>query len=191
MFCLNCGKEIKDDATFCIACGQKVGEATTGSGSNSNSNSEMLLDYDIERLIGKKQEYYVPKFKIMKQTGKKTSWNWGAFLFSAMWFVYRKMYLYAVLTFFVAGGLSYISSYLSFAFYIVLGIFGNYIYMNHLEGISKEANTMDASNKEMFILKKGGVNLTAVIVIMVISAVLSIAISFLYASVIIAALSMM
>ncbi len=190
MFCLNCGKEISDNATFCAACGQKVGNSSTTTGETSTASSpEMLIDYDVERLIGEKREYYVPKFKEMKQTGKKTSWNWCAFLFSTFWLVYRKMYLYGAIFFLVINGLSYISTYLSFAASICMGVFGNYIYMNRLESLSKEANLLDAGMKEQFIAKKSGVNLTAVIIILAIYVLLIFLLVFVFASLFALALS--
>lgn len=183
MFCLNCGKEIADNATFCPACGQRVGNSSSSDNSSTTTDatSEILIDYDVECLIGEKSEYYIRKFKLMKQTGKKTSWNWCSFLFSTLWFVYRKMYLYAFILFLVGSGLSYISSYLSFAVTICAGIFGNYIYMTHLESLAKEANLLDSGMKEQFIKKKSGVNLAAVIVIAIVYVILLFLISFVIA----------
>jgi hypothetical protein len=40
--------------------------------------------------IGAKR--YVDKFRKMELTGKKISWNWGAFFFTPYWFFYRKLY---------------------------------------------------------------------------------------------------
>lgn len=39
---------------------------------------------------------YIPKFYKMEKTGKKASFNWAAFFFGPIWFLYRKMYTYGI-----------------------------------------------------------------------------------------------
>ena len=39
---------------------------------------------------------FILKFRDMEKTGKKRSWNWGAFFFGELYFFYRKMYRQAV-----------------------------------------------------------------------------------------------
>ena len=52
---------------------------------------------------------------------------------------------------------------MAFCGYIVLGIFGNYIYMNFLEKKAAQMKAMNEPYKTQFAAKNGGVNTTAVI----------------------------
>ncbi len=44
-------------------------------------------------VIGKRAEYYLPKFQSYDGAGSLLSWNWPAFFVTSGWFLYRKMYL--------------------------------------------------------------------------------------------------
>ena len=53
-------------------------------------------------VIGEKNTvYYLEKFQRFDQqeSGLKASWNWSTFLFSGLWLLYRKIYLYAMFDF--------------------------------------------------------------------------------------------
>ena len=52
---------------------------------------------DYASVVQKNSQSYIPKFMRMSKTGAKNSWNWAAFFFAPFWFVYRKMYGWAVL----------------------------------------------------------------------------------------------
>lgn len=47
--------------------------------------------------VSKSTQHYLDCFDKYKETGKKVSWNWSAFFFLYLWFLYRKMYLYGFL----------------------------------------------------------------------------------------------
>lgn len=133
------------------------------------------------QLIDTKTEYYVPKFNEMRSQSKSTSWNWPAFLITPYWMLYRKMYgigaaILAVdlVVSFAGSGLL---SLLALIGYICCGIFGNSIYMKHLEKKADEARCMDDFSKYQFISANKGVSLaaaliTAVVRMIVVSALL-------------------
>mgnify|MGYP001090271951 CR=1 FL=1 len=129
-------------------------------GTQSNNN-------DVALCIGKNSEYYIPKFNEMKAGNKKNSWNWCSFLFAPYWFIYRKMYGIGIGVLVVAFILSLIPSYLlsilSLGGYIALGIFGNYLYMQHIDSIVQQMATMPDIAKRQFASEKGGVNKNALI----------------------------
>ncbi|MBQ6714720.1 MAG: DUF2628 domain-containing protein [Clostridia bacterium] len=64
---------------------------------------------EAKRFVFSNTGRYIPKFAAAN-AGKKTSWNWFAFLFPCSWFLSRKMYLYGVL----AGILTVLSALFSY-----------------------------------------------------------------------------
>lgn len=54
---------------------------------------------DIRVFVGKNADYYLHRWELIEKTGLTRSWNWSAFLFTWIWMVYRKMYLYAFIAF--------------------------------------------------------------------------------------------
>jgi len=50
---------------------------------------------------------FVTVFKKQEKTGKKASWNWGAFFFGAYYFLYRKMYKQGLLLFLLNMAINY------------------------------------------------------------------------------------
>lgn len=102
--------------------------------------------------FGRNFGYYERYYRKFRETGKKVSWNWCSFLFSPMWFFSRKMYLFGGLLAFISSVLQlgntmlyqYIDdprmsalllpwSLLNLIFFIALGMFGNYLYITHME----------------------------------------------------------
>lgn len=163
MFCSKCGRQLTEDMAFCIQCGTPVSQQHSAQHNHTNY-TQSQLDPDVERLVGVKQEYYLPKFRQFKTLNKKTSWNWSAFLCTMWWFVYRKMYLYAL----CVWGINILVSAMTdgagmLLVNIAAGVFGNYIYMNYLEEQASQAKMMMPAEKESFLNKKSGVNKGAVV----------------------------
>ncbi len=52
---------------------------------------------EAKRFVLSNTQRYIPKFAAAN-AGKRTSWNWMAFLFPCPWFLGRKMYLYGILS---------------------------------------------------------------------------------------------
>ena len=125
-----------------------------------------MVDPEVADLIGTNTPYYVDKFNHMKLQGKLTSWNWAAFFFGPIWMIYRKMYLYGGIgagVAFVLPSLGNVGAVLSLAGYIALGVLGNHLYMNHLEGVVTQARMMAQPQKNQLLLQKKDVNTAAAI----------------------------
>lgn len=80
----------------------KEGESGANFGPNVRvlEPKEKLGDYTVEewgKAIGKKHEYYVPRFFAMDKANRKISVNFMAFLFPVAWAFYRKMYKFGAL----------------------------------------------------------------------------------------------
>lgn len=139
--------------------------------SNYQSYQSSNIDFEVQQLIGTKSEYYIPKFQELKLQNKKTSWNWAAFLVTPYWMIYRKMYGYGAGLLGVAFLLSLIGSgflsLLSLAGYIILGIYGNNIYMKFLENKATQAKAMSEPYKTQFINTNSGTNTTATVLTVV------------------------
>ena len=49
----------------------------------------------------RKQEFYLPYFRRAEERGfPPLSWNWPVFFFGILWFLYRKLYVWALIVFF-------------------------------------------------------------------------------------------
>ena len=170
MFCTNCGKELPEGSKFCTNCGTMAENVNTEAKTEPQFYQSDVIDEDVKSLIGEKQEYYVPKFSMLKQLGKKASWNWCAFLLTPAWFFYRKMYVYGLvmILFNITVG-NLLNGVVTIAVSAVLGVFGNYIYMDYLEKQSLQMKSMPDTVKETFIREKGGTSWPAVFVSFLIS----------------------
>jgi len=124
-----------------------------------------VIDRDVVAFVGTNQEYYIPKFQMLKMQNKKTSWNWPAFLFAPYWFVYRKMYGYGFAALAVAFLITLVDvpiiSILSLGGYIAVGIFANYIYMLWAESGANRAKGINEPFKTQHLSNMGGVSTTA------------------------------
>ncbi|MFN3681915.1 MAG: DUF2628 domain-containing protein, partial [Nitrospira sp.] len=118
-----------------------------------------------ERFIGPHAEHYLHVFKKFSSDGRPRfalSWNWPAFLFSFLWFLYRKMYLHA----FVYAVGPVVSVYLthdpftSLVWGVMAGVTGHYLYYWHcreqIENIQKMEG-MTATAYEAALKDAGGV----------------------------------
>lgn len=131
----------------------------------ANQNSAYHIDpNDLAVFVGAENNgYYMQKYTEMNMSNSKNSWNWAAFLISAPWMLYRKMYKNALI---YMGGILLISlalPYFSIALPILSGIFGNHFYFKHAEEKLKSASMMSGYEKNMFISREGGTNVGAAI----------------------------
>lgn len=119
--------DVSDDETVCRFCHQafpKESPRCTKCGAPNLENRTQFQQFDFLGGVDKDQEIaegvtadeakqfvivntprYIPKFLSFFR-GKKTSWNWIAFLFPAHWFFSRKMYSNGI----IAAALSIIAS---------------------------------------------------------------------------------
>jgi len=185
VFCKECGNKNEHDAKYCINCGTSLSVDTAKEEYKDNLNISKELyqenykttfdDKDIEDFVYKNTEYYIPKFNTIKQTGQQTSWNWIAFLIPAYWALYRKMYLIGA----IVIGVSLILPIGPMASFIVnvavsigFGLYGNYLYLNHIEKRLDSIRHLNNDEREEAIRSNGGVNLLLAIAVPVIGFIL-------------------
>lgn len=65
---------------------------------------------DIAAAVRSNTNRFMPLFKRF-ETGKKTGWNWGAFLFGPYYLLFRKMYAQGIGLLCLQGAISYLGSY--------------------------------------------------------------------------------
>jgi type IV pilus assembly protein PilA len=113
MLCSQCGAAAGAGAQFCSQCGSPLHAAATGPPDRGD------VEY-VEAAIGPRNtDYYLRKFERFGSGGGYASWNWPAFFVPLLWMLYRKMWLWAALYFFVTPIA------LSFMFAIVLALLPN------------------------------------------------------------------
>ena len=140
---------------------------TNGYAQNNYANNDPRLEF-----VGTNQYYYSQKFSEMTLQNKNSSWNWCAFLFAPWWFIYRKMYAWGfgylgislLLTVLPKWGIIlFLSLAAPITARILFGVFGNNIYMKHLNKLVSEGATYPPTVRPSFVSRKGGVNLGALV----------------------------
>ncbi|SQI35680.1 Protein of uncharacterised function (DUF2628) [Leminorella richardii] len=102
------------------------------------------------------------------------SWNWTAFFFGAFWFIYRKMYLYAVLYLVLGFVLASVQELMgisevminvtSIVLGVAAGIWANRLYKMHIDKKIAETLSYAKGNDIIPALKaKGGTNIGALL----------------------------
>jgi len=128
----------------------------------------------MEILVGKNQDYYIPKFEVFEKTGNAISWNWSAFAFGIFWMVYRKMYLFSFLALVLISVINILETYINISHFldfllsvwlwVGFGLFGNYLYYIHVKNKIQEISKAfpDEKEQEIILAKEGGISWTAV-----------------------------
>ena len=119
LVCRRCGHKNSPEALFCNRCGAPVSQ-----GFSANQNSEKNINtpygriiinplfapqdpneeidgipaWKLSAVVGKNSERVIPQFKFFAKTGRKTSLNLFAMLFTPFYFLYRKMYSLGIIT---------------------------------------------------------------------------------------------
>ena len=164
--CAQCQQQNQDDANFCYQCGTGLapftGPTAAFSGTTtSRSDSELWRTF-----IGPNADRYLQqfqKFGTPQSPRFALTWNWPAFLYiSFLWFLYRKMYLYAAV--YAIGPM--VSTYLTgdmtsgMVWSIVAGATANYVYYWHCrEQITaiKQQTWNDQAKQQAAMKESGGV----------------------------------
>jgi hypothetical protein len=135
--CSKCEQQNPDDAQFCSQCGAPFGGEAT-----QTAEAQSLPDMDEPALwrsfIGQNADRYLEQFRKFTKAGEPRfalTWHWPAFLFDPfLWFLYRKMYMYAavyaigpVLSAYFTGDLT-----VGIVWRIMAGVSANYIYYWHV-----------------------------------------------------------
>lgn len=122
MFCPNCGTENDTSAKFCTRCGTPLPEAPREAAAVSpqTRQPEDLEPY-YKAIIGpRNQDYYLRHFARFDAKGRAgPSWHWPAFFVTFWWLLYRKLWLYALIYFFLPAAASFVIGFL-------YGIAGDY-----------------------------------------------------------------
>jgi hypothetical protein len=155
--CDKCATPNPDDALFCHQCGTPL----------TQPGSAPLDEVQLWRaFIGPNSDRYLEQFR--KFTVGPTprfalTWHWPAFLVDPfLWFLYRKMYLYAlvyavgpVISAYVTGDFT-----VGIVWRIMAGASANYIYFWHIKEHLKtmrEQGTIDRTRQEHLLRDLGGV----------------------------------
>lgn len=104
MFCPKCGNSNDNSAKFCSGCGSVLPQSVKD---ESPTQAEIDVpnnpDEFYKAIVGpKNQDYYLSQFSRFDSNGKvSASWHWPAFFVTFYWFLYRKMWLNALIYFFL------------------------------------------------------------------------------------------
>ena len=168
--CGQCHQQNPDDANYCHQCGTALASNTATAETLADIPSPTTVYQSEEALwrqfIGPHADRYLAQFKKFSSNGQPKfalSLNWPAFLFiSFLWFLYRKMYLHAVV--YAVGPM--LSTYLTgditvgLVWIIMAGATANYLYYWHCkEQIAeiKKAVGMNHAAQEAALKEAGGV----------------------------------
>lgn len=179
-YCENCGAMVMDDGKFCENCGARLPEDVVVEAVDvvierpKNYGSPAADAREVrERLVGTKQEYYLPRFEKMETLNSVTGWNWAAFFFSTVWMMYRKMYVFGGAVWLASNLLSAIGlGSLGVVISIAMGVLGNYLYMKDINNRVDKAMDMQPEERELYIQKNSGTGWVGVIVLFALSMVL-------------------
>ncbi len=179
-FCPVCG--VKLDAQYTAAGTGRQGNYQsdqynsyqyTGDAQNSFLNSlfhpEEQWDQDMYEeayhFMGENQAFYGRKFQKMQAVRGTTDWNWCSFLFGGLWAFYRKMYLVGLIVLAASSILAcipVIGWVLSVGLSVCFGIWGNYLYMKHVQDSVCKYTRFSDTEKNLCYHSKGGVSVGAV-----------------------------
>ncbi|WP_432738468.1 DUF2628 domain-containing protein [Maridesulfovibrio sp. FT414] len=106
--------------------------------------------------IGPEYYYYRSMFRqFAANHGRfRSTWNWCAFFFGPVWFLYRKMYVWAMVS--LAAG---VIPYLAIPLMIGCGLAGNYLYYrDFLEKSEKVEDSYSPDIQDKMLALAGGVH---------------------------------
>jgi hypothetical protein len=163
--CGQCQQQNQDDAKFCYQCGNELAAAPAAALPSTPLSNR--TDHDLWRdFIGPNADRYLEHFKKFGPAQSPRfalTWNWPAFLYvSFLWFLYRKMYLYAAV--YAIGPM--VSTYVTgdmtsgVVWSVVAGATANYVYYwhcrEHIAAIKQQAWN-DPAQQHVALKEEGGV----------------------------------
>jgi len=175
-YCPLCATSIGHSAKFCTNCGIPIYKARPESPS-----LELLVAY----LGAGNQNYYLRAFNQLDQSGKITGdWNWSACLFTFCWFLYRKMWVHALLYFSLPFVLAAVIGMLAgltperdatmgllcffclAGAFVVPGLYGNVLYFRHckrkIASLPVSSGTIDRLLGELAV--RGGTSVAGLLI---------------------------
>ena len=158
-YCTQCQQENRDDARFCHQCGGAFSSDPPAAAIEPDQAAPQTDTELWKAFLGPNADRYLETFK--KFTGPSgpqfaLTWHWPAFVFEPfLWFLYRKMYVYALIYAIGPAMAFYITQDLSadLIWRIIAGASANYIYFWHakeqLAKIKSERGTGGESRQQM------------------------------------------
>lgn len=152
MICPYCKETILDGAIKCKHCGSMLNLDPSNPIKADNISSD-----EIRSFVGGNAHYYIQQFSRFTITGREkfcVTWNWSCFGFTFIWFLYRKMYALAAISFvvFCIPGVNIL-------LHIGVGMIGNYLYYRHAKGEIVEIRSTQSTQNYIPVLQEfGGVN---------------------------------
>src|SRR5574340_1091158 len=193
MFCSKCGTSNDEAANFCANCGYALPlSAPDASLPRAQADGSASEDEYYRAVIGpKNQDYYLRHFSRFDSDGRTgATWNWPAFLVTFYWLLYRKMWLNALIYFFLpylvlillaiigvaagdASGLLIGAGYLLYMAGIFIGLpmYANALYYRHCRKViaAVRATTHDTQRQLGELDGKGGTSSIVIILILILS----------------------
>jgi Tfp pilus assembly major pilin PilA len=202
MFCPKCRNSNGDSSKFCSGCGTALSQADNIKPSlhaeiipllnsvQAESDEPHNSDEFYKAIVGpKNQDYYLSQFARFDSNGKaNASWHWPAFFVTFYWFLYRKMWLNALIYFLlpnfvtillgIAGAATGKSSdtvvgigsllYLIVAF-VLPPMYANALYYKHCKKKIAEArlSSQDTQRRLGELSEKGGTSKVVIILVLI------------------------
>jgi Tfp pilus assembly protein PilE len=191
MFCSKCGTPNDEAASFCASCGYALPlPGQTASTPQAKAEESISDEEYYKAIIGpKNQGYYLEYFSRFDDEGKAgASWHWPAFFVSFYWLLYRKMWLNALIYFFLpylilipfgiigaaagnaAGGLI-VLGYLVYlvAIFILMPMYANALYYKQCKKtITAVCSTSHGTQRQLGELSgKGGTSSVVIFIILI------------------------
>lgn len=185
MECNQCGTENPDDASVCSNCGYSFVSTAPNSKVGDIAQGTAEAAYYDAAIGPKNTEYYRSRFVKFDDDSSRVSWNWPAFFITFYWLLYRKMWAWAALYFFLPIVVSLVGAfvfgmsetldalinvvYLLFSLTIV-PMYANALYHRHLRNKISEADSggLGEPEKREWLAKKGGTSNVALIIFLVV-----------------------
>ncbi|WP_416825249.1 zinc-ribbon domain-containing protein [Ectobacillus polymachus] len=138
MFCHNCGERVeRNGAKFCSSCGAPLQnirttdlQETAAASQEREITNESAWNDSSEHVTDREEKlYYQEQFRKFDENNGafKVTWNWAAFFFGWIWYLYKGMVGKGILYLFLLAFLAF-SIQFPFVIWILTGIIGNYDY---------------------------------------------------------------
>ena len=164
--CSQCRQENRDDARFCHQCGAPFALEARAAASETEQDAPQTDTELLKAFIGPNADRYLETFKKFSGPGGPQfalSWHWPAFVFEPfLWFLYRNMYVYALIYAIGPAMAFYITQDLSadIVWRVIAGGSANYIYFWHVKeqlAKIKSERATGGETREQLLGELGGV----------------------------------